>query len=181
MAYPNRTRYVSREVWLPGRNASRTNSRKLAWETTPYFSRAYNKGRLFVKGAKPKELAHISKISQRRWHRYRTDCNRENPILKGLECLRLFEDESVTNYAQASEKLGVSRQRVYQLVSLVTKLPSEITDLLLGSSDPAILRYFTERRLRPLITLPSDAEKMSRFKAMWGEAEQGFPGACQIC
>ena len=81
---------------------------------------------------------------------YQNHLNRENPILMGLRYLKVFEQKSVTSYAKAAQILSVSRIRVYQLTSLVTRLPSEITDFLLKNDDPAVLRHFTERRLLPL-------------------------------
>jgi len=97
---------------------------------------------------------------------YQNHLNRENPILTGLRYLKVFEQESVTSYAKAAQVLGVSRIRVYQLTSLVAKLPSEIADFLLRNDDPAILRHFTERRLRPLTTLPSREAQLAQFRRM---------------
>ena len=111
---------------------------KSVWEVTPYYTRAYEKGCLFVRGDKPTELAEIAKITARQWQRYERGQHIENPILKGLQYLRVFEDESVRTYAQAAEIIGVSRERVYQLTSLVTKLPSQIKDFLAASTWRAI-------------------------------------------
>jgi hypothetical protein len=120
-------------------------------------------------------LAGIAKVSQRRWHQYERDQERENPILIGLRYLRLFEQESVTTYARAASILGVSRQRVYQLVSLVAKIPTPIMDYLVSNGDPAIDRFFTERRHRPQTTLPDDEARYSLFASMLGEL--GLPAA----
>jgi len=97
---------------------------------------------------------------------YQNHLNRENPILTGLRYLKVFEQESVTSYAKAAQVLGVSRVRVYQVMSLVTKLAPEITDFLISNEDPAILRHFTERRLRPLTTLPSKKAQLAQFREM---------------
>ena len=59
----------------------------------------------------------------------------------------------------------MSRQRVYQLVSLVTELPEEIKEYILGSDDPAVLRLLTERRLRPIAGLDDDEAKAAAFAA----------------
>jgi hypothetical protein len=117
-------------------------------------------------------LADIAKITGRQWRRYENGLHRENPILKGLQCLRVFENESVRTYAQAAEILGISRERVYQLTSLVTKLPPEIKDFLVSAEDPAVLRYFTERRLRPLTMLPDGDTQMTQFKQLLAEAQK---------
>ena len=89
--------------------------------------------------------------------------------MKGLQWLRLFENESVRTYAQAAEIVGVSRGRVFQLVSLVTRLPKEITDFLAANKDLVIRARFSERRLRPLTLMESDEQKIKRFRAMLAE------------
>jgi hypothetical protein len=119
-------------------------------------------------------LAHIARITTRQRAQYECALKRDNPILKGLRWLRVFEDESVRTYAQAAEIIGVSRERVYQLTSLVTRLAPEIKDFLAGTKDPDLLRFFTERRLRPL-TMLSDAEaQMAQFAKRLAEAK-AFP------
>jgi len=92
--------------------------------------------------------------------------NRNNPVLQGLQWLRLFENESVNTYAQAAEIIGVCRGRVWQLVSLVTRLPKEITDFLVANKDPYIRAHFSERRLRPLTLLEFNEEKVKQFQKM---------------
>lgn len=166
--------------WLPDRNPYRTNSPKSVWEITPYYTSAYSRGCLFVRGEKPRELAHISKISSRKWQQYQNDLGRENPILTGLRFLRVFEQESVRSYAQAAEILDVSRQRVYQLVSLVTKLPDQIKNCLISNEDPVVGRYFTERRLRPLTALGTAEEKVARFDRMLEVARKEADGHAPI-
>ena len=158
-------------AWLPEWNVYRTNSPRSACDRTPACSRAYNKGALFVRGKKPEELARISKISVRRWEQYESHWKRENPILKGLRFLCVFEQESVKTYAEAAEIVGVSRQRVYQVTWLVTKLPQEIKDFLLTNDDPPTLRYFTERRLRRLTRLASDGRMLEESRDMLAEAQ----------
>jgi hypothetical protein len=135
---------------------------------------------MFIRGQKPQELAHIARITTRQWAQYESGLKRDNPILKGLRWLGVFEDESVRTYAQAAEIIGVSRERVYQLTSLVTKLPPRIKDFLAGTEDPVLLRFFTERRLRPL-TMLSDAEvQMAQFGELLAEAKEGTPDPDEI-
>ena len=162
-------------VWLPGRIKTRTNSLKSVWERVAYYSRTQHKGILIVRGQRPRELGRISKISARRWKQYENDCRRENPIIKAMRFLRVFEQETVRTYAQAAEILGVSRQRVYQLTWLVTKLPEQIKDFLVTCEEPTVLRHFTERRLRPLLALKSDEEKLVQFTDMLESVCPGEP------
>ena len=152
--------------WLPSCNTDRTNIPKSGWELALFFTRAYDRGCLFVRGQKSVDLAEISKISQRRWRQHERDQERENPVATGLRYLRVFEDESVSTYAQAAEILGVSRQRVYQMVSLVTKLPDEIKEFLIQNGSPAISRHFTERRLRKLTGMADNEAKRKEFTAL---------------
>lgn len=70
----------------------------------------------------------------------------------------------MSTYAQAAEILGVSRQRVCQLVSLVTKLPEEIKEFLARNDDPAVTRFFTERRLRPLTQMVEHDDQVTCFR-----------------
>jgi hypothetical protein len=153
---------------------------KSAWEVTPYYTRCFEKRTFFVCGKKPAELAEFARITARQWQTYRTHLKRENPILIGLRYLKAFEQESVTSYAKAAQVLGVSRIRVYQLTSLVTKLSPQIKDILAGTEDPVLLRFFTERRLRPL-TMLSDAEvQMAQFGELLAEAKEGTPDPDEI-
>ena len=80
-----------------------------------------------------------------------------------MQWLRLFENESVNSYAQAAEIIGVHRSRVFQLVSLVTRLPNEVINFLTTNKDPYIRAHFSERKLRRLTLLASDEQKISSF------------------
>jgi hypothetical protein len=150
---------------------------KSVWEVTPYYTRCFEKRPFFVRGKKPAELAAFARVTARQWQMYQTHLKRENPILIGLRYLKAFEQESVTSYAKAAQVLGVSRIRVYQLTSLVTKLPAEITDFLLACEEPTVLRFFTERRLRPLTKIADREQQKARFAGLLGEAKGGTPGS----
>jgi hypothetical protein len=125
-------------------------------------------------------LADFAKITARQWQRYQRGQHIWNPVLKGLQYLRVFEDQSVRTYAQAAEIIGVSRERVYQLTSLVTKLPPQIKDFLAGTAEPAVLRFFTERRLRPLTMTPDGETQMAQFAELLAEAKECASGSGDI-
>jgi len=159
------------EVWLPDRSKCSTSAPKTLWEVMPVYTRCYEKRRCLVRGKKPKALADANSITARQWKMYQTHLHRKSPVLTGLRYLKLFEQESVTSYAKAAAIVGVSRIRVYQLVSLVTKLSPRIIDYLVKhNDDPKIRRHFTERRLRPLIKLSSHEDQQFRFQEMLEEA-----------
>ena len=73
--------------------------------------------------------------------------------------------------------LGVSRERVYQLTSLVTNLPPEIRDFLAGAQDPAVLRFLAERRLRPLTMIPDGETQMAQFAELLATVRGGASGS----
>lgn len=52
------------------------------------------------------------------------------------------------------------------MLALCNRLPEQITDYLLNTDKPGILKHFTERRLRPLTLMASDDEKINRFNEM---------------
>lgn len=52
------------------------------------------------------------------------------------------------------------------MVAIYNRLPDPITDYLMNTGEPEVLKYFTERRLRPLTLLSSDDEKLRKFDEM---------------
>ena len=62
-----------RLVWLPRRHKIRTNHPKTVWERTPFYTRTYSKHRIFIRGKKPQELAHIARITTRQWAQHERD------------------------------------------------------------------------------------------------------------
>ena len=80
----------------------------------------------------------------------------------------------MNTYAQAAEILGTSRQRAYQMVSLVTRLPDEIREFVLRNQDPVVARFFTERRLRPLTQIVGDDPQMECFRDLLAVCAASF-------
>ena len=67
---------------------------------------------------------------------------------------------------------GVSRARVTQHLN-VLKLPATVVEFLADCRDPAVLRHFTERRLRVLTGMGFPEEIVPAFKEMLREASSG--------
>lgn len=74
----------------------------------------------------------------------------------------------------------MSRERVYQLTSLVTKLPPRIKDFLAGTEDQAVVRFFTERRLRPLTMVSDGDAQMAQFAELLATAKEGTSDAGEV-
>jgi len=67
-------------------------------------------------------------------------------------------------YVNVAKVLGVSRTRVYYMVSLVSKLPKKIVNYLANKNEPEYLKYFTERRLRRVVFIKDKKKQMSAFR-----------------
>ena len=52
------------------------------------------------------------------------------------------------------------------MIAICKRQPIEITEFLMNTDEPEILKYFTERRLRPLTLLASDEDKITKFGEM---------------
>jgi hypothetical protein len=51
------------------------------------------------------------------------------------------------------------------------KLPEEIQRVLLGLDDQRSIRFFSERRLRPLLMIPKPAKQVREFNRMLGRIQ----------
>jgi hypothetical protein len=121
-------------------------------------------------------LRNIEVPTQRDWQTYLNGCVRKKPILEAYKYLDYLSLPTVRTYSQAAEHFGVSRQRVCQYIGLVTRLPKKFTEWLSGVDSPSLLRYFTERRLRPLVAIKDEARQWEIIRAMI----RGYSGADKL-
>ena len=89
-----------------------------------------------------------------------------NPIKISFQFVQYLKDHPDSTYDDLAGIVSVSKARICQMVSLYNKLPTPITDYLMNTDEPEILRYFTERRLRPLTFITSDEDKLKKFEEM---------------
>jgi hypothetical protein len=61
--------------------------------------------------------------------------------------------------------MGVSRARVTQITNLL-RLDSEVQEKLLKLEDQGAIRFFSERRLRPLIQIEDPKRQVREFEKM---------------
>jgi hypothetical protein len=66
---------------------------------------------------------------------------------------------------RVAAELGVSRIRVYQMLS-VLKLPHAILDFILGQDTPEAREVLTERRLRPLTQVKDAHQQLVLFRQL---------------
>ena len=91
-----------------------------------------------------------------------------HPLVIACRSKDLLDTGVVNSKAELARRMGMSRARVTQLLNLL-KLPSSIVDYLANCADPAIISYFTERRLRPMTMAADKAEVLRWFSALLGE------------
>ena len=89
-----------------------------------------------------------------------------SPLQEARRYVRILEsDPSVKNRADLAREMGVSRARITQIMNLLL-LDSEIRERLLGLEDQTAVRFFSERRLRPLIQIEDPKRQVREFEKM---------------
>jgi hypothetical protein len=89
-----------------------------------------------------------------------------NPVRTGFEFVEYLIKNPNATYDDLSLVAGITKARVCQMIALCKRLPAEITDYLINTEEPEILKQFTERKLRPLTLLESDDDKITKFDEM---------------
>lgn len=91
--------------------------------------------------------------------------NAPHPISLALEWKKMLDADPALNRAGLAKKHGISRARISQLMSLLT-LPAQIQTTLRSLSTPTERRFFSERRLRPILLSPSGSEQTRGFNRL---------------
>ena len=154
--------------WLPGRYTQRTNCVKTVTEIIPCFYRYFNHKKTLCIGEKPANLPPNKAVSKREWKSVQRRDNWKNPVLEGQKYLDFQNSnpDSKYQYQDVADEFGVSRARVSQMMSLIKKLPQEILEYFYMENNSNEVKYYTERKLRPLTLMDSDKEKVEKFKGM---------------
>jgi hypothetical protein len=76
------------------------------------------------------------------------------------------------SYARVGEYFGVSRVTVCYHISLLRRLPEDFVQWLESQTDPNLLLYFTEHRLRPVYRLVDHGEQVRRLAEMIQETDE---------
>jgi hypothetical protein len=129
-------------IWLPDRDSKRTNS-KVVSEVLPYFYKWQNKTKTLFRGPKPDNFPKNKIINKKEQHHIYYVESYQNPMEKAMEFEQIMKAENITQSALA-EKLGISRVRVSQYLSLL-KLPQQKIEYILENGKNKMI---TERSLR---------------------------------
>jgi ParB-like chromosome segregation protein Spo0J len=82
-----------------------------------------------------------------------------NPICLAREWQHALNDGKFASLAALARHLGVSRARVTQIMNLL-KLAPEVIQMISSFGDPLRSPFVTERRLRPLLSLNLEQQKV---------------------
>jgi len=96
----------------------------------------------------------------------------ECPLREAKCYQKILDDPFINSLADVARELGITRARVSQVMGLL-KLAPEIQKELLNLQDQKAIRYFSERRLRPLLTIKDQARQIREFKKMRNEFQLG--------
>jgi hypothetical protein len=149
---------------LPSSSTQRTNT---VAEIIPCFYIYNHKKQVLSKGQKPAIFPANKAITQKDWKRsIRQKRKLKNPVRIGFEFVEYLSKDPNATYDDLSLDAGITKARVCQMIALCKRLPPEITEYLINTEEPEILKHFTERKLRPLTLLASDEDKIMKFDEM---------------
>lgn len=77
----------------------------------------------------------------------------------------MLAEPFIDSQADIARELGVTRARVSQIMGLL-KLAPQIQKELLALQDQAAIRFFSERRLRPLLAIKGQRKQVVEFRKM---------------
>ena len=120
------------------------------WQTFPVYKSHYNRRIVFhwEQALDEPERICISPLQEAR-----------------LYARTLESDPSVKTRADLAREMGVSRARITQIMNLL-RLDCEIQEQLLRLEDQRAVRFFSERRLRPLIQIEDPKRQVRGFEKM---------------
>ena len=127
-----------------------TTSEAPWWQTFPIYKSNENRGVVF------------------QWERATDEPERIciSPLQEARLYARTLEsDPSVKTRADLAREMGVSRARITQIMNLL-RLDCEIQEQLLRLEDQRAVRFFSERRLRPLIQIEDPKRQVREFEKM---------------
>lgn len=164
MVYRAGRRFVDGRIWLPGLDAKRNAPALFLTAVTPFYGTYSSKSHAYRLGEKPRKFARSRRLTKRQLLQLDKSDQPANAMRQALRYQACLDAEPTRTRAEVALMFDVSRARVTQHLNLL-KLPSRIVDYLADRTDPDVLSYFTERRLRPLTMEADKAEVLRWFSA----------------
>jgi len=89
----------------------------------------------------------------------------ESPIREAMGYQRLLKDPFIKSQLDIAREFGITRARVSQIIARL-KLAPEIQKELLSLKDQKAIRYFSKRRLKPLLAIKEPIKQIREFNKM---------------
>jgi len=137
---------------------------------TRYFVRMQGRHRLYELDEKTELLKHLDAIHERIWKEYAIHLERITPLERAESHRAQMEQTNLKSICALARAVGKDESGIRQYLNLL-KLPEPIQQHLKENRTPANVRYFSEKRLRPLLKLDARSA-WRRFQAMLAEAQQ---------
>jgi hypothetical protein len=131
--------------------SEQTSSRSVKFNI-PYYTIHQNRKQVFILTKKPDALQYLASIDQRTWKQYQTYLNKITPIEKADFYRRLKKRHGVNSIRTLAKITGEDWSRVAKVLK-VLELPEPILHFLRENKTAGLVRYFTEKRLRQLLSL----------------------------
>ena len=80
--------------------------------------------------------------------------------------MQLYISGNYSTYESIAKKFGVTRARICQMIALAKRLPDEIIGVISDGKHQDKLQHITERKLRPITLMNTDAEKIAAFEKL---------------
>lgn len=114
-----------------------------------------------MEGDAPYKISTNERITKLILKRFGEHKSKPNVIKTALEYDMVYKSLPNPTLSQVAKHFGVTRVRVWQMLNLL-KLDQRIIDYLANITDPKENNFWTERKLRPLLSL-SIEDQINRF------------------
>ena len=166
----------AQKKWLPSRNNLRTSpaitygSGRHFWRLSlPYYVQLSKRQQSVRFAPLPAGLEEIREVTQRqlrdalrRARRMQELDAKPNVVVEAQRYADALAQHPELTRTQLAEALGVSRVRVFQMLSILN-LPAPVIEFILENDTAEYRAILTERRLRPLTHLEGEAEQVRGF------------------
>ncbi len=132
-----------------------------------FFTRYEARQAIFELGDKPEALIGDS-VDKRAWKGYQADLARVRPVDRADDYQRLRVRTGCKSLRALARIAGEDWSRVARALK-VLELPAPVLDYLRAHDAPQLSSYFSERRLRQLLTLKDPKRILKRFRGLLKE------------
>ena len=86
-------------------------------------------------------------------------------LVRAEKYTEMLKTGKVKSQAEMARQEGITKARLTQIMNLL-KLAPRIKEYLKNLNDPALLRYFNEKRLRPIASIKDKQNQLEKFEEL---------------